>query len=202
MEKALAAITKIVNTFPSADWTVVSQFHPKTDDVNADPASPLDASLNYNMKIGVKEGSPLFKTKIMPVIASIRKAMDAKDFDGAQKAGEATNGTMDFVVETQVNRLNIPTVKTAKFAARGATIALVSTQGPGWDLVVGVGDWAQATPTLNYLNYKFKNPKGSGHIENIVFDFHTRKPSGFAADRIRQIVAATDWSQLNAGLSR
>ena len=204
MEKAFAAITKVVNSFPNADWYVVSQFHPKTDDVNAEPASPLDTSLNYNLKYGVKDGSPLFKTKIMPVIASIQKAMDAKDYAGAQKAGEATNGTMDFTVDTEVNRLNVraPGPKITKIQAKGATVAYASTAGAGWEVVVGVGDWAHATAAPNYLNYKFKNSKGSPHIENIVFVFRARRPAGFGADRIRQIVSATDWSQLNAGLTR
>ncbi len=205
LEKALGAITSVIDRFGNEDWVTVSQFHPKVDSVAAGPASPIDAAMSYNRKYGIKEGSPLFKTKVAPAILKIQKAMDAKDYPAATKAGEVTNGTMAFTVNTYVNRINVPTGKNAKnLAVKGATLAYEMrdpSRGGSYLMIVGAGDWSHSKLAGNVIDYKFKSPKGSPHVENIVFEFVTAKEAGFAADRMREIVRTTDWSELEKGLT-
>ena len=205
LEKALSAITKVIDQFGNADWTMVSGFHPKTESVSGEPSSPIDAALSYNRKYGIKDGSPLFKSKIRPAVEAIHKAMDAKDYAAVTKASETTNGTMDFTVETFVNQLNVPTgANAANLAARGAAIAyeMKDPKHVGeYIVIVGAGDWAHAKGTASRIDFRFRNGKNTPHVENIVFEFRTRKDAGFAADRIREIVRTTDWSALDKGLT-
>ena len=203
IDKAVAAMTKVIGRFANENWTADRDSVPEYETISGEPAGPLDAGLDFNRKFSVKEGSPLFQSKVAAQMAALQKAVDAKDFDAAQKLGAAVNGTLDFTVETDANVPVVPAGENVtKIDAKGATLAFADKSASDeWDVYVGAGDWAHAVADGDALRYKFRNRPNTPHVENIVFRFRTRKDSGPAADRIREIVRTTDWSALAAGLT-
>lgn len=204
LQKALAVITKVIDSFGNADWKKSGEFSNHDLSVSKEPAAPIDSSLNFNRKYEIAENSPLFKSKLMPVYQKADVLAKQGKFDELQKLTRPLDGTMQFVTEQEINRINAGGSKITKIAAKGATLAYETASDAGeYEVVVGVGDWAHATPgAMHLVDYHFAHPRGTPFIENIVFSFHTRKSTGFAAERIREIVRTTDWGELNQGLTR
>jgi len=203
IDKAVTVMNGVISRFANDSWTADSDSTPDYETISGEPSGPLDAGLDFNRKFTVTEGTPLYQSKVLPAMTALQKAVDGKDFTSAAKLGDAINGTFELTLETSVNEPVAPHGDgVTRIDAKGATLAAADKSVSNeWSVYVGVGDWTHAKPSGDSMRYTFKNARNTPHIENIVFHFRTRKDSGVAADRIREIVRTTDWSVLNQGLT-
>lgn len=219
IDKAVHAVTQVINQFADNNWQLVSGGPDAPEDysVQKKPDVPIGVALFNDWQFSVKQGSDLWNTRIKPYLTKLQNPPsdmnDQKAMDAYNKMDSEFKNLKDIYVEVHVNDLNLPIkpVKNGKddLNVPGCYFAYKQSGDPnkliGTDrelensYVLALGNWGTAKLTyysdVPYYNFHFLHMPGTPYIENVVIIISGNN------NRIKELLQKIDWNKINAGLT-
>src|SRR6185312_6534425 len=211
--KEINVVSPIISSFENDDWQ--SDYEP-TDpqyfSVQTHPDVVMGTASYVGGHFTLRNGSDRYNKIAKPYLDSITNnppdANNQKQIDEYAKEGAKVQEMMNFYVEVEVNKKNLP-VKPAEGGINDLKIPGVffAYKEPPGDkqlhmvdhgkssYVLAFGNWGNAKFQDENYQFHFTHPLGTPYIENIVILIYG------APDKVQEVLQNTDWKKINEGLT-
>jgi hypothetical protein len=202
MKKIMAAVDATFDRFQSSDWEQKSAAEHDDFDVASELDRPINFAMQSDRTFGIRPDSALFNTKVKPIADQLQ---NITDINKAASLAKEIDGKMEFTVDADAN-VFVAGDSESDFAhdlgAKGAASSFCD-RGNELDCFVVFGEPSRWKPGKDGERaFTYAHPKGFPAVENLIVHFHAKSPTGMAADRIRTLIRATDWTPISNALTR
>ncbi|HVP37580.1 MAG TPA: hypothetical protein VMS93_00195 [Candidatus Saccharimonadales bacterium] len=205
LRRILGAVQQVLDRLGSDDWEKTSDLYDGEPLVNSAPDVPLDINQNFERVYRVRRGSHRYSTRLWPLMERLEQV---PDLAGKQQVGAEIQRLSWVTADVHINMrsapIGQPPARNRDLGVAGAAFAYALNPGDSPDaghgsyFILGFGNWRGARWDGENLGYRFAfaHRPGTPFVENVVIRIWG------ADDRIRELLRAVDWNQLNAALTR
>jgi hypothetical protein len=199
--RVINPINRNIDLFIDNNWQKTKDFNEPNMDVPNSTRSHV--TTGYSITLKIKEGSPLYKKLMQPVLRLIKE----NNNDSLQAAYATLQKQSVIHIDIEINggvadlgsapnknqKLNIPGVAKAFIVAEDN-----NTTRRNGAFVLAFGHWENAkyNAELHCYNFKFSHPPQTPVIENAVIEIYGN------SERINEIIKKCDWSTVTAGMDQ